>query len=803
MTAMPTERSATEAGATGPDTTEPDTTGPKSTEPESTGAGGTRHEGMDLALSREDEELAAALGAVLAKESSPDRVRAAEHLGFDARLWATLNEMGVPSIALGTDGVTATAGQLVLIAEQAGRHLASAPVVESLVTARLLQRCGTPAAKAIAARCAQGLIATLVLHPARGPDAELAPAGAVADVVLSYDEGLLAATFADAPMSAAPNLGGLPLADRDLTAGTIELVGKGEQTRLAFEAARQEWQLLTAAQLVGVAGRALEIAVGYVRERRVFGRPVGSFQSVAHRLADHATAVDGTRLLVREAAWAVDERAPRDRALTTMAFCFAAEQAVAVTADALHYHGGYGFTTEYDIQLYYRRAQAYPLVWGSVQREYQRLADQLFGERTRPLFGDAPHTPPERTRPSCGGTTPHTPRNGPVVNFDLGPESEAFRAQVAAFLDEHLTPDVRERVRRTGSMHDWELHRALASRGWLAAGWPEEYGGQGRSPLELMAMREELKRRHAPTEGMGMTMLVARTILDVGSERMRAGVVPRAIGGEILICLGYTEPQGGSDVASARTKAERDGDEWVINGQKVFTTLAEEASYVFLLTRTSSGRDEGRGKHRGLTMFLVPLDAPGIEIQPIRTIGGERTNTVHYADVRVPDDARVGDVDGGWDVLLRALTYERSGTGEDSRLLNTIIEAAADPGAAHSASSDDPTVRERLARLAIDVEVAKLLGRRSCWVESTGGTPTVEGSMHKLFHAESRVRFSSVLLDLLGPQGLREVGDPRAVAGGAFAEEFRHAVILPIWGGSSEVQRRIIAERGLGLPRSS
>jgi alkylation response protein AidB-like acyl-CoA dehydrogenase len=394
------------------------------------------------------------------------------------------------------------------------------------------------------------------------------------------------------------------------------------------------------------------------------------------------------------------------------------------------------------------------------------------------------------------------------MNFELGADGEAFRREVAAFLDEHLTPDVRERVRRSGSMHDWELHRALAGRGWLAAGWPREYGGQGRSPLELMAMREELKKRHAPTEGMGMTMLVARTLLDAAPERMRAEIIPRAINGEILICLGYTEPQGGSDVASARTRAERDGAGWVIDGQKVFTTLAEEAHYVFLLTRT---RADGP-KHRGLTMFLVPMDTPGIEVHPIRTLGGERTNTVHYTGVRVPDSARVGAVDGGWDVLMTALTYERSGVGDDSRLLNTIVqaareaaeEAAEDPdaGAAHPASIDDPTVRERLARLAVDVEVAKLLGRRSCWIEATGGVPTVEASMHKLFHAESRVRFSSVLLDLLGPRGLREVGDPRAVAGGAFAEEFRHAVIMPIWGGSSEVQRRIIAERGLGLPRS-
>lgn len=317
----------------------------------------------------EDRELAAALDAVLAKESSTARVRAAEPLGFDPLLWATLTEIGVPSLAVGPDA--ATVEQLVLIAELAGRHLASAPIIETLVTARLLDRCGSDAA---------GRIVTLVLHPTREPRAELVPAGAVADVVLVHDGDALTAVTAAPPMAAAANLGNLPLADRDLSAP--ESLTHGDEARLAFEAAQQEWQLLTAAQLVGLAARALEIAVTYVREREVFGRPVGSFQTVAHRLADHATAIDGARLLVREAAWAVEVHDDRGPALATMAFCYAAEQAIAVAADSLHFHGGYGFTLEYDIQLYYRRAQAYPLVWGSVQREYQHLADQLFGVRS-------------------------------------------------------------------------------------------------------------------------------------------------------------------------------------------------------------------------------------------------------------------------------------------------------------------------------------------------------------------------------------------------------------------------------------
>ena len=387
------------------------------------------------------------------------------------------------------------------------------------------------------------------------------------------------------------------------------------------------------------------------------------------------------------------------------------------------------------------------------------------------------------------------------MNFDLGEESDAFRAEVRAFLDEHVTPEVHEHVRKTGSMHHWGLHRALAEKGWLAAGWPVELGGQGRDPLQLTAMREEMKARHAPVEGLGMTMLIANTIRLCGTDAMKADIIPRAINGEILICLGYTETHGGSDVAAARTRAVRDGASWVINGQKIFTTLAEEAHYVFLLTRTNPDVP----KHQGLTMFLVPMDSPGIEVQPIRTLGGQRTNTVFYNDVRVPDLARVGEVDGGWEVLLAALSYERSGIGEDNRLLRAAVRAArapGTPGAAGDAPIDAPEVRAQLARLAIETEVAKLLGQRSCWIESRGEVPVVEGSMHKLFSAESHLRFSVTLTDIFGPSALREVGTEGAVAGGAFTEQYRRAVILPIWGGASEVQRKIIAERGLGLPRT-
>ena len=332
---------------------------------------------MDLALRPEDVELCAALDALLSKESAPARVRAAEALGFDPELWQALVAVGVPALAAGPDA--AGAEQLVLIAEQAGRHLASAPVVESLVTARLLDRAPAGAVTDLAAAAASGRIITLAPQETAATTALLVPAGAVADTVLCYDGGELAAVTSPAPMVAAPNLGSLALADRDLTAGTRTVLATGAAAAALVDQARCEWQLLTAAQLIGLAARALEMAVDYVRGRVIFDRPVATFQTVAHRLADHATAVDGGRLLVQEAAWARDVGSPRADELAAMAYCFAAETALAVAADSLHYHGGYGFTLEYDIQLYYRRARAYPLVRGSVAQEYQALANRLYG----------------------------------------------------------------------------------------------------------------------------------------------------------------------------------------------------------------------------------------------------------------------------------------------------------------------------------------------------------------------------------------------------------------------------------------
>jgi alkylation response protein AidB-like acyl-CoA dehydrogenase len=377
------------------------------------------------------------------------------------------------------------------------------------------------------------------------------------------------------------------------------------------------------------------------------------------------------------------------------------------------------------------------------------------------------------------------------VDFGLSPTAAAFRDEVRAFAAAHVTPAMIERTHATGTIHDWDLHRAMAERGWLAAALPVTAGGQERDPVELAIFFAELEKAGAPIDGLATTMIVAGVLQQIGTDFQRETVIPKLLSGEALCCLGYSEPDAGSDVAAAATRATRDGDEWVIEGQKMFTSLAHEASWVILLTRTNPNV----AKHKGLTMFLVPMDTPGIDVAPIWTMGPERTNSTYYQEVRISDRWRLGDVDGGWRVMLIALAYERGimgGSTKGFQLWDAAVACARAVG-----RLDDPTIRETLSRLAIDNEVAELLTMRTAWVASTGALPGVEGSMTKLFASEAYQRAAERLGDLAGPAGLWQHG-PAA----KLEEARRHAPVVTIYGGTSEIQRNGIAERLLGLPRA-
>jgi alkylation response protein AidB-like acyl-CoA dehydrogenase len=339
---------------------------------------------MDLVLTDEQQSVREAFGDFFLKESTLARVRAAEPLGFDPQLWQSLAQtgailMGVPE---GLGGGGASSLDLVLVAEEYGRRIAAVPFIEAVVAADLLSR--IPAGECFLPGIAYGtLVPAVAPRPTLGGTARLAPAGAVADLTVALDNGDLVAVSrrGDRPYATPPrNLASAPVADWDLHGPGQEylVLASGEQARALYEDGRTLWRLLTAAALNGLREEALRMAVAYVKERQAFGVPIGLFQAIQHRLADVAAAGDALNLLVYEAGWARDQRNADAAALAGMAFLAAADITFRTCRESLQFHGGYGYTLEYDIQMYFRRAKAWPLAGGPISDQYQRLADQIF-----------------------------------------------------------------------------------------------------------------------------------------------------------------------------------------------------------------------------------------------------------------------------------------------------------------------------------------------------------------------------------------------------------------------------------------
>jgi len=332
---------------------------------------------VNLDFTVEQQALRSTLRDFFEKESPPSAVRAAEPLGFDASLWRKVVELGFPFMAVPESCGGGGAGwvELAIAAEALGQYLAPVPLIEAAVAGGLL---------ATLAGLAPGEgVATLALSPAAGTAAgtvaRLVPAGAVAElVVVLRGEELLLVEQRDKPAAAVPNLGSMPLADCPVPEDAVVLA-KGEEAVAAWSRGVRQWRLLTAAALAGLAARALDIGLGYVVQRRAFGVLIGSFQTVQHRLADHATSVDGARLLSYKAAWALDRSLPSAGFLAEAAFLYTGETAFATASDSLHFHGGYGYTLEYDIQLYFRRAKAWPLMAGDRRAGYAALARSRYG----------------------------------------------------------------------------------------------------------------------------------------------------------------------------------------------------------------------------------------------------------------------------------------------------------------------------------------------------------------------------------------------------------------------------------------
>jgi alkylation response protein AidB-like acyl-CoA dehydrogenase len=337
---------------------------------------------MDLRLSSEQEQLVDAFAGLLGRYSTPEHVRAAEPVGFDPELWKRVGELGAVPMAVAEErgGWGASMEDLALVAEQLGRAVAPVPVIEAQVAARALARIDGDVADAALGSALDGArLLTFAPRSVASTVAELVPAAAIADdaVVLRGDE-LVLVPLRDGARRPIENLGCSPLADVDVRRDAV-LLARGAGARAVHRHALDEWLTLTAAALVGIAARALEIGVEYVKVRTVGGTPIGRLQAISHPLADSATAIDGARLLAYEAAWAQGDDPDRSSELSAMAFVFAYECARDVTLRSLRFHGGYGFMMEYDIQLYYRRARAWANIFGEPVTLLRRVADARYG----------------------------------------------------------------------------------------------------------------------------------------------------------------------------------------------------------------------------------------------------------------------------------------------------------------------------------------------------------------------------------------------------------------------------------------
>ncbi|VWB42988.1 acyl-CoA dehydrogenase [Burkholderia lata] len=525
--------------------------------------------------------------------------------------------------------------------------------------------------------------------------------------------------------------------------------------------------LMLVARSLGAARRGFELALDHAKERRQFGQPIGRFQALQHKLANGLIALEATRLLLYHAADSFDRHEAdwRLHVASTQAFANPALRQVAY--ETQHVLGAIGFSEEHEAPRHFRRVHADLSRFGGARHARQALAHHVLDDG-----------------------------NG-LPEHDLGPAGNAFRDEVRTWLAEHWAPDRHE----AGCTDEWGFDRAftalLGRFGWNSLSWPVEHGGQARTPLEQLAFMETLQLAGAPMGGRGD--IQAHALIRFGTPEQQREFLPKLASGDVTFCLGYSEPGAGSDLASLRTTAVRDGDEWVINGRKIWTTAAELADYMWLAARTDPNATP---PHAGISIFIVPMNAPGLSIRPSDAMYGYTFCEETFDDVRIPASALVGNVNEGWKVITSALATERITMGsfiaharaEFEHLVRCVREG--DPS-----RRADAAVRERLGTLAADVEAGRHLFMQSLRAVAAGGSGLHEAAITKAYTGELLERLAEAALDLLGPGAGLAKGAAGAIGAGRFEQLLYAAIPIVVGGGTAEIQRNVIAQRGLGLPR--
>ncbi len=534
-----------------------------------------------------------------------------------------------------------------------------------------------------------------------------------------------------------------------------------------------EAKLALTARAHGAARRAFELVVDYAKERQQFGQAIGKFQAIQHKLADGLIALEGVRLTLDHAAHLHDRRDRDWRYFANSAVAFAGEALRRVSLETQHTFGAIGYAEEHEAPGHFKRVHLDTIALGGASHARRHIASFLLDD---------------------GGAG--------LPQYDLGSAGNDLRKQAQLWLEQNWSGERKAAFdAKPFSEREFDPQFALdiGKTGWIGLGWPKQFGGQARSSQEQLGFIETMERGEAPRIGAAIQ---ANALMMFGTPRQQRKYLPEILRGEAMHGMGYSEPQAGSDLAALRTTAVRDGNEWVINGQKIWTTTWW-GKYMFLAARTDP---QAKPPHAGISMFIVPMEAPGITIQPATTMYDGSFANIFYDNVRIPLENLVGEVNGGWKVLTGALAFERGlvGGGIVLRVAHAFEQlrrhVMAEQGAA-GPLCDDPIVRDRIAAIASEIEVGRQLMMHCAELAADGITPPEYGAISKVFSGELMERFGEAALDILGMRAALSEQMPGAIDNGRFEQNLRHSLMWVISIGTNEIQRSLIAQRGLGLPR--
>lgn len=530
-------------------------------------------------------------------------------------------------------------------------------------------------------------------------------------------------------------------------------------------------RLMLVARAYGASNRAFEMVVEYAKERQQFGQPIGKFQAIQHKLANCLTNLEGVRQTLWNAATNYDLGSDNWRVFASAAYAFASTALRQVSLETHHTFGAIGYSEEHEAPRHFRRTHGDLTRYGGVRRAREELAHYLIdGNKTLP-------------------------------EYDLGPAANAFRKEVNIWLSTYWAGDRKashEKLPFEKRKWNPEFTKAVAAKGWIGISWPKEFGGLALSPLQQAAFHEAMTYAHAPARAhFCAAYMQAPAIMKFGTPEQRAKFIPKILSGDLSFCLGYSEPGSGSDLASLRTSAVLDGNEWVINGQKLWCTDGDKAQYIWLAARTDPA---AKPQHAGISMFAVPLDSKGITVHPSMALYGHTFCTIFFDDVRVPADALIGGVNGGWKVITSALADERLLMGASVSEIRRAFQSLIDQVRA-SPLKGDAAVRDRIGLLAAELEVSRRFMMHGVTMAEQALVPMAEAAISKHYTGELMERLGEASLDILGTGATLSEGSAGALSDGALEQLLRFSIMVVIAGGTAEIQRNLIAVRGLNLPR--